>query len=70
MPDYAERVIVLGQGTVLLDAPIRWAYHQTALLQSTYLTPPQAVILAQNLKEISGQDYPLLTPQEIGACFS
>jgi energy-coupling factor transport system ATP-binding protein len=70
MPDYAERVIVMGQGTILLDAPLRWAYHQTALLQSTYLTPPQAVILAQALGKVSGQDYPLLTPEEIGACFS
>ncbi|WP_013322343.1 ABC transporter ATP-binding protein [Gloeothece verrucosa] len=69
MAEYAERVIVMGQGTILLDAPIRQAYHQTELLQSTYLTPPQAVLLAQKLAELTGQDYPLLTPQELANCF-
>ncbi len=70
MPDYAERVIVMGQGTVLLDAPIRQAYHETDLLESTYLTPPQAVLLAQKLSQLSQQNYPLLTPNELGECFS
>ncbi len=70
MPDYAERVIVMGQGTVLLDAPIRQAYHQTQLLQSTYLTPPQTVLLAQKLSQLQGKPYPLLTPQELAHCFN
>lgn len=70
MPDYAERVIVMGQGTILLDAPIRQAYHQTTLLESTYLTPPQAVLLAQKLSHLQGEDYPLLTPKEIATCFT
>ncbi len=63
MPDYAERVIVLGQGVKLLDAPIREAYHATALLRSTYLTPPQAVLLGQALDPAAQ----LLTPQEVAA---
>ncbi|MEB3308722.1 MAG: energy-coupling factor transporter ATPase [Snowella sp.] len=70
MPDYAERVIVMGQGTVLLDAPIRQAYHQTELLQSTYLTPPQTVLLAQELSHLQNESYPVLTPQELAHCFS
>jgi energy-coupling factor transport system ATP-binding protein len=70
MPDYAERVIVMGKGTVLLDAPIREAYHQIDLLRSTYLTPPQAVLLAQQLGRDAGQPFPLLTPQEVAGCFS
>ena len=69
MPDYAERVIVMGQGTVLLDAPIRQAYHETDLLESTYLTPPQAVLLAQKLSQLSHENYPLLTPNELAECF-
>lgn len=69
MPDYAERVIVMGKGTILLDAPLRQAYHQTALLESTYLTPPQAVLLAQHLSQRCDRDYPLLTPSEVAACF-
>ncbi|MGK7882771.1 MAG: ABC transporter ATP-binding protein [Crocosphaera sp.] len=69
MPDYAERVIIMGKGTVLLDAPIREAYHQTDLLESTYLTPPQAVLLSQKLGQLKNQDYPLLTPNELAECF-
>jgi len=68
MPDYAERVIVMGKGTLLLDAPIREAYHQTELLHSTYLTPPQAVLLAQHLGRQTGQELPLLTPEEVASC--
>jgi energy-coupling factor transport system ATP-binding protein len=68
MPDYAERVIVMGKGTILLDAPIREAYHQTELLRSTYLTPPQAVLMAQHLGQQIGPDLPLLTPEEVASC--
>lgn len=64
MPEYAERVIVMGQGAKLLDAPIRQAFHEVALLASTYLTPPQAVRLAQ---ELGQSEYPLLTPKEVAA---
>jgi energy-coupling factor transport system ATP-binding protein len=70
MPDYAERVIVMGKGTVLLDAPIREAYHQTELLRSTFLSPPQAVLLAQHLAAGNGHDYDLLTPQEVARCLA
>ena len=69
MPDYAERVIIMGKGTVLLDAPIREAYHKTDLLESTYLTPPQAVLLSQTLSQLKNEDCPLLTPNEIAECF-
>jgi energy-coupling factor transport system ATP-binding protein len=70
MPDYAERVIVMGKGTILLDAPIRHAYHQTEVLRSTFLTPPQAVLLAQHLSSLDGRDYKLLTPEEVASCFT
>ncbi len=69
MPDYAQRAIVMGKGTILLDAPLRQAYHKIDLLESTYLTPPQAVFLGQKLSQLSGQDYPLLTPFELANCF-
>lgn len=70
MPDYAERVIVMGKGSILLDAPIRQAYLDTEKLNSTYLTPPQAVLLAKELSSIKAGEYPLLTPQEVANCFS
>lgn len=69
MPDYAERVIIMGKGTILLDGPIRQGYHQTDLLESTYLTPPQAVLLGQKLSQLSHQKYPVLTPVELAECF-
>jgi energy-coupling factor transport system ATP-binding protein len=69
MPDYAERVIVMGKGTILLDAPIREAYHQTELLRSTFLNPPQAVLLAQHLNGGDGRNNKLLTPEEVASCF-
>jgi energy-coupling factor transport system ATP-binding protein len=69
MPDYAQRVLIMGQGTLLLDAPLRQAYHQTQLLKSTFLTPPQTVLLAQQLGQLTGQSYPVLTPDEMADCF-
>jgi len=70
MPEYAERVIVMGKGTILLDAPIRRAFHETEILQSTYLTPPQAVLLSRELERLNGNKYPMLTPKELADCFS
>lgn len=70
MADYAQRVIVMGKGTVLLDAPIRRAFHDIDLLRSTFLTPPQAVLLARELNRINGKaEYPLLTPEEVSRAF-
>jgi energy-coupling factor transport system ATP-binding protein len=71
MPDYAERVIIMGKGTLLLDAPIRQAFHDIDLLRSTYLSPPQAVVLAQELSRLAGGGADrLLTPREVAACLS
>ncbi len=70
MPDYAERVIVMGKGSILLDAPIRQAYHETELLESTYLSPPQVVWLSQYLSQLTQKYYPLLTSAEFANCFN
>lgn len=69
MPDFAERVIVMGKGTILLDAPIRQAYFDTEKLSSTYLTPPQAVLLSIKLSALTGEEYCLLTPAELASVF-
>ena len=66
MPDHAQRVIVMGEGSVLLDAPIREAYHAVDLLASTHLLPPQVVLLAQTLD--GGHPVcPLITSAEVAA---
>jgi energy-coupling factor transport system ATP-binding protein len=67
MPDYAERVIVMGKGTLLLDAPIRKAFHEVDILGNTFLTPPQSVLLSQKLGELNGYEYPFLTPEEFAS---
>ncbi len=69
MPDYAERAVIMGQGTILLDTSLREAYHQAESLESTFLAAPQAVLLAQHLGHLTGQSYPLLTPIEVANCF-
>jgi energy-coupling factor transport system ATP-binding protein len=69
MPEYAERVIIMGRGRVLLDAPLREAYHETELLASTHLRPPQAVLLAQHLLKCKPDLPNLLTPSEVAGCF-
>jgi energy-coupling factor transporter ATP-binding protein EcfA2 len=70
MPEYARRAMIMGKGTVLLDAPIRQAYHRLDLLAETYLRPPQAVLLAREIQRLSGKPTPLLTPEEIADCFT
>ncbi len=66
MPEYAQRVIVMGEGRVLLDAPLREAYHTLEVLRDTQLTPPQAVLLGQALCPAAQ----LLTPEEVAHCLS
>ena len=71
MPEYAERVIVMGKGTLLKDAPIREAYHDIELLRSTFLAPPQAVLLSNELATTDGRRMPnLLTPEEVAGAFT
>jgi energy-coupling factor transport system ATP-binding protein len=65
MPDYAERVVVMGRGTILLDADIRTAYHDVELLRSTFLSPPQAVQLSKEIQQFDGNYQSLLTPKEV-----
>jgi len=65
MPGYADRVVLMGKGEILLDAPIRIAFHQNALLQRTYLHPPQIVRFAQHIASREGQHLAILTPEEL-----
>lgn len=70
MPPYARRVVVMGEGGVLLDAPLRTAFHDVAALARTHLVPPQAVLLSRELERLTGQRAPLLTPEELAACLT
>ncbi len=70
MPGYAERVVVMGKGIILLDAPIREAFHDTALLEHTFLAPPQIVQFAQRIASRENRALPVLAPEELAACFA
>ncbi len=66
MPEYAERMIVLGEGRLLLDAPLREAYHALPTLHTSHLIPPQIVQLSRDLCP----EHTLLTPAELVACLT
>ena len=68
MPGYAERAVVLGKGTVLLDAPLRQVYHSGEVLRLTSLAPPQIVQFAQRIQADEGVPLPILTPEELAGC--
>jgi energy-coupling factor transporter ATP-binding protein EcfA2 len=70
MPEYANRVVVMGKGTILLDQDIRTAFYATDKLNSTYLFAPQAVLLSQELQKYHRGFPSLLTPTEIVDYFS
>jgi len=44
------RLIAMGQGKMILDAPMHEAVAQEALLESTYVTPPQLTRLGKRLE--------------------
>ena len=64
LPKYAQRAVVMGKGSILLDTDLRTAFHQVDVLHQTYLAPPQAVVLAQAIPA-----YTPITPAEVAACF-
>lgn len=46
---YAQRVVVLGQGRILMDGPTRQVFAEPELLAKTFVKPPQITRLAQAL---------------------
>jgi len=70
LPGFAERVLVLGQGRVLLDASLAEAYYRPEILAATHLKAPQIVELAQTITAWEGQPCRALTVEELAACFT
>ncbi len=70
MAAYAERMIVLRDGQLLLDAPLRAALREEQTLAQAYLAPPQAVQLARALGQLGARPMPWITPEEVAACFA
>jgi energy-coupling factor transport system ATP-binding protein len=70
LPGFAERVLVLGQGRVLLDAPLAEAYYRSEVLAATDLRAPQIIELAQAIAKQEGQDCRALSVEELADCFT
>ncbi|MFQ6126296.1 MAG: ABC transporter ATP-binding protein [Candidatus Heimdallarchaeota archaeon] len=49
--EYAQRIIVLKDGKLLLDGPTREVYAQTETLQTSFLRPPQITRFAQAMTQ-------------------
>ena len=67
MPPYAERAVVMARGAILLDAPLRQAFHAVDVLRQSDLQPPQIVLFARALAAWEGVDLPILTEEELAA---
>lgn len=64
---YAQRVVVLGQGRVLLDRATREVFAQPDVLKQTFVEPPQITRLGQALNPHLPRD--VLTVEEMQARF-
>jgi len=49
---YAQRVVALCQGQVLIDGPTREVFGRPELLRQTFVKPPQVTRLAQALSDL------------------
>ena len=54
---FAERVIVLCNGEILLDGPTAKVFAERELLKKTFITPPSISYLAQELHEYGVSPY-------------
>lgn len=67
LPGYAERLLVMGKGRMLLDAPLRDAFYETEKLRQTFLTAPQVIQLAEAIQPDTTPNLRPLTAQELAA---
>jgi energy-coupling factor transport system ATP-binding protein len=66
---YAQRVVVLAQGGVLMDGTTREVFSEPELLAQTFVKPPQITRLAQSLNGY-GVPKDILTIPEMEAAFN
>ena len=50
--DYAERVIILREGQVMIDAPPWEAFADESMLRQAAVLPPQLCVLNQRLQDL------------------
>lgn len=61
---YTQRTLVMGNGSIILDAPTREVFSHREILESTFLEPPPVVQLAQELQPY-GVPKNILTIEEL-----
>jgi energy-coupling factor transporter ATP-binding protein EcfA2 len=61
--EFTRRLVVMGNGRILLDGPTRNVFQETETLAQTFITPPQVTQLALSLKEY-GVPSGILTTEE------
>ncbi len=62
--DYAERIVALGEGKILLDGATREVFAQPNILKQSYVEPPQISQVGQRLSD-EGFRSDILTVQEM-----
>lgn len=62
--EYAQRVVVMASGRVLLDSDVSGAFSDLALLRQSSLEPPPVTLLAHRLSE-RGVPKDIISPQEL-----
>ncbi|HEY3313964.1 MAG TPA: ATP-binding cassette domain-containing protein [Bacillota bacterium] len=64
--EYADRVIVMGNGSILMDDTTRNVFARPDLLRQTYITPPQITQVASELNGAVGLTETVLRVPELG----
>ena len=65
MPEYADRVVVMGKGTILLDDDIHTVFHASETLKKTFLTAPQSVLISKEMQKLNDGFPSFISPKEI-----
>jgi energy-coupling factor transport system ATP-binding protein len=70
LPGYAERLVVMEAGRVLLDRTLRDGFYEPEVLARTSLTPPQTVRFALSLEYLRAAGARPLSAEEFAACLA
>jgi energy-coupling factor transporter ATP-binding protein EcfA2 len=67
LPGFAERLIVLGAGSVLVDGGLRQALYRTNALRESFLVPPQLVQFTQAIRQPGHEALQPITARELAS---
>lgn len=64
LPGYVDRVVLIGDGKILRDAPLRDVFNDVQVLRETYLSPPQIVEFVHQVETIADVQTNAMTVEE------